>query len=86
MLGAIAASSLLRVCRVDRGQSSEAFGVWGACDSAIGNDRGDQFVRGNVEGKVVDTYTIRRLLMILDVRHFFRVALFDGDALARGCR
>src|SRR5712691_7315400 len=55
---------------------------WRTGNPTVGDNRGDQFIRRNVEREVVHGYTVGRELLIAHVRYFHGIALFDGDLLA----
>src|SRR5712691_10024578 len=71
-----------RGCRSASHETLEAFNVWRTGNPTVGDNRGDQFIRRNVEREVVHGYTVGRELLIAHVRYFHGIALFDGDLLA----
>ena len=44
------------------------------------NDRGDQFLRGDIESGVENTSTLRRERFAEDMRHVFWIALPDAQS------
>src|SRR6266849_6330357 len=56
-------ASLRRGCRSASHETLEAFNVRGTRDATVGDNRGDQFVRGDVERKVVHGYAVGRELL-----------------------
>src|SRR5258708_1417247 len=75
-------ASLGRGCRSASHETLEAFNVRGTSDATVGDNRGDQFVRGDVERKVVHGDAVRCELLITNVGYFPGIAFFDGDLLA----
>src|SRR6266404_7574693 len=64
-------------------QMAEAFSISGPGDTTIGNDRGDEFIGGDIESEVVDLHPVRGELMIANVSDFLCAALLDGNVFTR---
>ena len=60
----------------------DGFGEGRAQDAALGDDGGDVFRRGDVEGGVLDADAVGRDLDAVDVGDLAGGALFDGDEVA----
>ena len=59
--------------------------IWRCPHSLLRHDRGDQFVIGDIERRVIDLYTVcGHALFVPHVGDFFGRTLLDLDVLARG--
>ena len=66
------------------GQALQALLIRRAGDAAFGDDRRDVAVRRHVESGIGDVDSVRREPDVVDVSDLARVALLDGNLVARG--